>query len=406
MDRHIVIVGAGAAGLTVAEELRRRGYDGTLTLVGAEQHPPYDRPPLSKRFLDGRTTAEQLRLVSPEALDRLEATVHTGRRAIGTDPAASTVTLDDGTALTYTDLIIATGVAPRVLPGTAELPGVRTLKTLDDARTLSARLRPRQRLVIVGGGFLGTEAAWTGSALGCEVTVVTPTATVLPALGAHVGEIAGERLTAAGATVLSGRGVEAVRRGDDPRGTGEVEVLLGDGTRLRADTVLTAIGSLPDVDWCTGSDLDLSDGIVCDAVGRAAPHVHACGDVASWYCPPRGEHVRLEHRMHASAQARVIAADVLGERVELDWVPFFWTDQGPNKIVVHGMITPEAEFEVHDCDEEHDRFTGVYREDGVVRAVLGWNAPKQVLRLRRELLTRPAATTADGAPAAGAPQSG
>lgn len=406
MDRHIVIVGAGAAGLTVAEELRRRGYDDALTLIGAEQHPPYDRPPLSKRFLDGRTRAEQLRLISPEALDRLEATVRTGRRVIGTDPAARTVALDDHTALTYTDLVIATGVAPRTFPGTAELPGVMTLKTLDDARILSARLRPQQRLVVVGGGFLGTEAAWTGLAIGCEVTVVTPTPTVLPALGDQVGAIAGERLTAAGASVLSGGGVEGVRRHDAPQGAGEVEVLLSDGTRLCANTVLTAIGSVPDVDWCTGGDLDLADGIVCDAVGRAATNVHACGDVASWYCPPLGEHVRLEHRMHASAQARVIAADLLGERLELDWVPFFWTDQGPSKIVVHGMITPEAEFEVHEFDEEHDRFTGVYREDGVVRAVLGWNAPKQILRLRRELLTRPAASTTEGALLAGAPRSG
>ncbi|MGW2845213.1 NAD(P)/FAD-dependent oxidoreductase [Streptomyces sp. NPDC001274] len=394
MSRSILVVGTGAAGLTVAEELRRLGYDDALTLVGGEDHPPYDRPPLSKRFLKGEAGPEQLWLAGPDALERLDASEYRGRRAVAADLAARVVTLDDGTALPYTDLVVATGVAPRTLPGTAGLPGAVTLKTVEDAATLAGRLRPGQRLVVVGGGFLGTETAWTALSLGCEVTLVTPASTVLPGLGPHVGALAGERLTAAGATVLTGATVEKVHQGGRLPRDGGLEVLLDDGTRLTAGTVLTAIGSAPDVDWLTRTELDLSDGVRCDAVGRAAPGVHACGDVAAWYHPRSGRHLRLEHRMHAGDQARVVAADLLGQRRDLEWVPYFWTDQGPHKIAVHGLIAPGAEYEPHEADPEDDRFTGVYRTHGRVCAVLGWNAPRQVLRLRRELLTTPGPTEA------------
>ncbi|MFJ3365713.1 NAD(P)/FAD-dependent oxidoreductase [Streptomyces anthocyanicus] len=396
MSRHILVVGAGAAGLTVAQELRHLGYEDALTLVGGEDHPPYDRPPLSKRFLAGEATAEHLHLASPDDLERLDATVHRGRRAVAADLGARTVTLDGGAVLPYSDLVVATGVTPRTLPSTAGLPGALTLKTFDDARALNARLRPGQRLVVVGGGFLGTETAWTALALGCRVTLVTPTPTVLPGLGGRVGSLAGERLAAAGATVLTHVAVDTVRKGDGlPRG-GEIDVLLDDGTRLPAETVLVAIGSRPDTEWLSGTGLDLTDGVRCDATGRAASGVHACGDAAAWYQPPSGRHLRLEHRMHAGDQARAVAADLMGGHRELDRVPFFWTDQGPNKIVVHGLITPDAEFEAHEPDTEHDRFTGIYRTDGQVCAVLGWNDPRGAMALRRALLTGPVAPASGG----------
>ncbi|WP_284421466.1 FAD/NAD(P)-binding oxidoreductase, partial [Streptomyces albus] len=153
MKRHILVIGASAAGTAVVQHLRRLGYDGALTLVGDEHHPPYDRPPLSKRFLAGELRPEQLWLTGSGDLDRL-ATVHRGRRAVAADLTARTVTLDDGTVLAHTDLVVATGVTPRALPGR---PGAAvTLKTLDDARALAARLTAGRRLVIAGGGFLGT----------------------------------------------------------------------------------------------------------------------------------------------------------------------------------------------------------------------------------------------------------
>lgn len=169
-----------------------------------------------------------------------------------------------------------------------------------------------------------------------------------------------------------------------------------------ADPVLTAIGSVPETGWLAGNGLDLTDGVRCDAGGRAAPGVYACGDVAPWYQPNRGTHPRLEHRTHAGDQARVVAANLLGGARELEApIPFFWTDQGPHKVVVHGLLTPGAEFTPHEADPERDRFTGVYRTYGRPTAVLAWNAPKDALRLRRELLTEPRRTgPAPAAPAA------
>jgi NADPH-dependent 2,4-dienoyl-CoA reductase/sulfur reductase-like enzyme len=404
VNRHIVVVGAGAAGPAVTEQLRRLGYDGDLSLVGAEDHPPYDRPPLSKRFLAGELSVEQLRLTDPEAPERLALSVYRGRRAVAADLDSHTVALDDGTVLPYTDLVVATGLAPRGLP--AERRGrAGTLKTLDDARVLAEQLRPGRRVVIAGGGFLGTETAWTALALGCEVTLVARTATPLAVLGDRVGSLVGERLRSAGATLLTGRTVRAVHEPDGPPGVGRVNVLLSDGTRLPADVVVGAIGSVPETDWLASTGLDLSDGVRCDAGGRASPGVYACGDVASWYHPRHGGHLRLEHRMHAGEQARVVAANLLGGTEVLDSVPFFWTDQGPHKIVVHGVLTPGTEFELLEADPARDRFAGVYRADGRPVAVLAWNSPKQALRLRRELLADPKSAdaptpTAPAAPAA------
>ncbi|MFG2220996.1 NAD(P)/FAD-dependent oxidoreductase [Streptomyces sp. NPDC048685] len=420
MNRHIVVVGAAAAGLAVTEQLRRLGYDGDLSLVGAENHPPYDRPPLSKRFLAGELSAEQLRLAEPEALDRLALSLHRGRRAVTADLDSRTVTLDDGTVLTYTALVVATGVAPRGLSGTGPSDGggeqgdvgrpgpVGTLKTLDDARALAEQLRPGRRVVIAGGGFLGTKTTWTALALGCEVTLVNRAATPLAVLGDHVGSLVGERLRAAGAALLTGRTVRAVHQRDGLPEAGRLTVLLNDGTRLRADAVLGAIGSVPATDWLASTGLDLSDGVRCDAGGRAAPGVYACGDVASWYHPRHGGHLRLEHRMHAGEQARVVAANLLGGTEVLNSVPFFWTDQGPHKIVVHGLLTPGSDFKPLEVDPERDRFTGVYRLGGRPVAVLAWNSPKEALRLRRELLTDPQSAdaptpAAPAEPAAGTP---
>ncbi|WP_199837893.1 FAD-dependent oxidoreductase, partial [Streptomyces scabiei] len=168
--RRIVVVGASAAGLAAAETLRREGYDGTLTLVGDEPHAPYDRPPLSKQLLAARWESDRLALRAPAHLDGLGLDLRLGTAATGLDLDGRRVRLSDGDALPYDALVIATGVRPRRLPG----EGAHVLRTLDDALTLRERLTPGTRLVVVGAGFLGAEAAAVGRGLGVEVTLLEP----------------------------------------------------------------------------------------------------------------------------------------------------------------------------------------------------------------------------------------
>lgn len=185
--RRIVVVGASAAGLSAAETLRREGFDGSLTLVGEEAHPPYDRPPLSKQILTGAWQADRLRLRRPEDLDALGLDLRLGAAATALSPAARTVTLADGTELRYDNLVVATGVRPRRLPECGT-PGVHVLRDLEDALALRDRLASGGRLVVVGAGFLGTEAAAAARLLGAAVTLVEP-ADVPLALSSAAGSV-------------------------------------------------------------------------------------------------------------------------------------------------------------------------------------------------------------------------
>lgn len=270
----VVIVGASAGGLATAEALRRLGYKAGLTLVGGEKHLPYDRPPLSKQILTGEWQPDRLPLRRPEDIDALGLDLRLGMTATGLDTARRTVVLADGTRVSYDALVIATGVRPRGLPGTEGLAGAHTLRTLEDALAFKARLRPGRRLVIVGAGFIGAEAAAVARGLGVEVTLLE--AAPLP-LAQAVGEQAGQFLAQIhrdhGVRLHTGAKVAGILGAE-----GEVMgVGLADGTVLPADDVLVAIGSLPNTEWLAGSGLTVDNGLVCDEISAAAPGVYGSG---------------------------------------------------------------------------------------------------------------------------------
>ncbi|MGW2331998.1 NAD(P)/FAD-dependent oxidoreductase [Streptomyces sp. NPDC001700] len=382
----VLVAGASAAGLGTAESLRRRGYRGTITVLGAEPHAPYDRPPLSKQVLAGAWAPERARLRAPEALDALDAEFHLGDPAVALDVAARTVRTASGRVLTADAVVIATGVRPRTLPGQDGLAGVHVLRSLDDAAALRADLLTATRAVVVGDGVLGAEIAATARTMGVDVTLAGPQPAPMAAqFGPRVAELLAEVHAEHGVTLRLGTPVDGLteHRG---RVSG---VRLAGGEVLPADVAVIAVGAVPETGWLTGSGLTLDNGVVCDAYCRAADGIYAVGDVARWHHAGLGALLRLENRTNAVEQAAAVAGNILGEEKPYTPVPYFWTDQFDAKIHVHGRPSPDAEVTVVEGAVEDRRFVAQYRRQGRVTGVLGWNMPKQTRLHRQALLAEP-----------------
>lgn len=373
--RRIAVVGASAAGLAAAETLRREGHDGTITLVGDEPEPPYDRPPLSKQVLAAEWEPARLALRTSADLAALDLDLRLGVAATGLDPAARAVRLADGSEVPYDGLVIATGVRPRRLPG----EGAHVLRTLDDALTLRERLSPGRRLVVVGAGFLGAEAAAVARRLGAEVTVLEPAAVPLAhAVGADVGRML--------AGVHAERGVE-LRCGVTVSEVTEEGVRLTGGEEIEADEVLVAVGSLPNTEWLDGSGLTVGDGVVCDEYCEAARNVYAAGDVARWYNPLFGTSMRIEHRTNAAEQGMAAARNLLAApeaRKAFAPVPYFWSDQYDLKVQAYGFLRGHHEVALVEGDLAERRFVAVYRSGDRVCGALAVGMPPKVIRRWRQ----------------------
>ena len=364
------MVGASAAGLSAVETLRREGYAGTLTLIGAEVDAPYDRPPLSKQILASQWEAERLALRTAGELAALDLDLRLGVVAAGLNLATRTVRLDGGGEVAYDGLIIATGVRPRRLPG----QGAHVLRTLGDALALRRRLGPGRRLAVVGAGFLGAEAAAVARGLGCEVTLLEPAAVPLAhAIGATVGRVLSQAHEENGVDLRTGVTVSAVT---------DEGVRLADGELVAADEVLVAIGSQPNTEWLTGSGLALSDGLVCDRYSAAAPDVYGAGDVARWHNDLFGVSMRIEHRTNAAEQGMAVARNLLrpGQRRPFAPVPYFWSDQYDMKIQAYGYLRGHDAVEVVDGALAQRRFVAAYRTGDRLTGVLAVGMSPKVIR--------------------------
>ncbi|MEU3186010.1 FAD-dependent oxidoreductase [Streptomyces sp. NPDC006923] len=378
----VLVVGASAAGLATVEALRRGGYPGDVTLLGAEAHLPYDRPPLSKQVLSGRWDADRVRLRDPGTLAALGAEIVLADPAVALDAGARAVRTAAGRVLRADAMVIATGLSPRVFPEQTGLSGAHVLRSLDDALALRGELRAGARLVVVGDGVLGGEIAATARGMGADVTLVGPQPALMAAqLGPDAAVCLARLHTERGVRLLPGTGVGGLTAADG-RVTG---VRLDTGETLPADVVVVAIGASANTEWLADSGLALDDGLVCDSRCRAADGIYAAGDVTRWHHDGLGTHVRWENRTNATEQGIAVARAILGDVRPYRPVPSFWTDQFDARIQVYGAPSADAELSVVEGDMADRRFVAVYRAGGAVTGVLGWNMPRQA-RLHRQRL--------------------
>lgn len=376
--QHTVVVGASLAGVRTVQALRRAGCEDAVTVVGAERHLPYDRPPLSKDFLFGGGEPADLALLDAAALADLDVELRLGVRATGLDVDARRLCLGPE-QLPYDRLVIATGSTPRALPDTNHLSGVHTLRTLDDALALRAELAAGARVVVIGGGFIGAEVAWGARHKGLDVTVLDALpALMVRGLGPDLGAVVSRRFADHGIRLLLGRGVARVD------GRDRVEcVVLDDGSVVAADVVVVGIGADPVVDWLDDSGLEVRGGVLCDAQLRVRDNVFAVGDVARW-SSPLGTH-RHEHWTNAVEQATVVASALTGGAARYQPTPYVWSDQLGTRLQVWGEVGSADEVVYLSGGPDSDEFVAASGSGGSLRGVVALGARRDALRASRLL---------------------
>ncbi|ULE34552.1 NAD(P)/FAD-dependent oxidoreductase [Mycobacterium sp. IDR2000157661] len=368
---NVVVVGTGVAGTAAAEELRRSGYDGELTIVGAERHAPYHRPPLSKKMLAG--TVHRAGIDLAPNLD-VGARVLRETSAVGLDMASRTVRLRDGdtdTSLEYDGLVIAGGAVPRPWPGGDVPGGVLLLRTVEDCLAIRERLASRPRVAVIGGGFIGAEVAATCRLLGLDVVLIDKgDAPLQSALGHEMAQCWGRLHRAHGVDLRTGVSVDAFV------GDGQVEaVRLSDGSTVPADLVVVGLGVRPATDWLEGSGVPVDNGVLCGANGAVdgCNDLVAAGDIARWWHPRYERHVRIEHWEHARGQGATAARTLLAgpqDGPAFDELPYFWSDQYDVKLQMLGTPMEYDAVSVIDGDPGTWEFVAAYGRNGRTVAVL------------------------------------
>jgi 3-phenylpropionate/trans-cinnamate dioxygenase ferredoxin reductase subunit len=333
---HVVVIGAGQAGATLVARLRSGGHAGPITLIGEEPLLPYQRPPLSKGYLLGEMGADRLTLRSAEFYAEQDIALRLGVAVTGIDPAARTVSLGDET-ISYDHLVFTTGSVPRRLPAAigGDLAGVYTVRNLADVDAERAEFRPGRRLVIVGGGYIGLEAAAVAAKLGLDVTVLEMAPRILQRVAAPETSDYIRALHAShGVTILESTGLDRLL-GE----AGHVTAArLTNGREIPADFVIAGVGILPATQLAEAAGLVIENGIRTDAHGRTSdPHIWAAGDCASF--PWQGGRLRLESVQNAIDQAELVADNILGAGKDYVPMPWFWSDQYDCKLQIAGLNT-------------------------------------------------------------------
>lgn len=386
--RHLVVVGASLAGLRASEAARADGFEGKITLIGAEPHLPYDRPPLSKAYLD-RALDDQAPVSTEfrsESIlrDELKVDLLLGVRAVGLDTTARIVTLADGRKVQYDALVIATGADARTLPGTDGLGGVHTLRTVDDAIAVRAALDAGARTVVIGAGFIGSEVASGARKRGLSPVVIEALPTPLVrAVGQEMGATLASLHTRNGTDLRCGVGVASIE------GDGHVErVVLEDGNAIPADLVVVGAGAVPGVGWLEGSGLTLDNGVVCDEnLWTGVEGVYTAGDVARWHNGTFDRLMRLEHWTSAAEQGATAARNALNPYAPKAYstVPYFWSDWYDVRIQFVGSPAADEIVVIEDLDVD-GRIVALYREGDRLVGVLTVDGQTEIMKYRGQIM--------------------
>ncbi len=334
-----VIVGGGLAGGKAAEALREQGFDGQVVLVGTEVHLPYERPPLSKDYLAGNADWDSFQVHDSAWFEEHDVQLRLGATVLGVDLAGHELELSDGTVLTYTKLLLATGSSPRELPVPgADAAGVHYLRTVGDSDRIKQSIADGNRIAVIGAGWIGLEVAATAKQAGADVTVLEAAELpLLRVLGPEVARVFAALHEANGVTLRFGVAVEEITT-EDGAVTG---VRLGDGTVVPADAVVIGIGVRPNTEIAQAAGLTVDDGVVVDASLRTSdPGVYAVGDIARFPHPLSGELIRVEHWANALNQPAIAASAMLGKDARWDDLPYFFTDQFDLGMEYLGHVAP------------------------------------------------------------------
>jgi 3-phenylpropionate/trans-cinnamate dioxygenase ferredoxin reductase component len=390
-----LIVGASLAGAKAAEELRAQGFDGRVTLIGAESERPYERPPLTKEYLRGEAERAQAYVHPADFYAQQEIELETGAQVAAIEPGTSRVRLGDGRELGYDRLLLATGAEPRRLdvPG-ADLGGVYYLRTLADCDLLRARLEAGGRVVTVGAGWIGSEFAASARQRGLEVTVVDPQA--LPnerIFGRDIGAFYRDVHHQHGVTQLLGDGVDSFE------GDGAVAaVRTASGRRIECDFAVVGIGVVPRTGLASAAGLQVGNGVIVnDTLQASAPGIFAAGDVANAWHPFYRERIRVEHWANALHQGPAAARAMLGQPVSYDRIPYFYSDQYDVGMEYSGYA-PSWDEVVFRGDRSGGEFVAFWLRDGCVQAGMNvnvWDVNEHVQALIRTRQPVAAAVLAD-----------
>lgn len=380
--------------MRAAETLRREGFDGSLRIIGAEEHfPPFDRPPLSKQVLTDKWEPEKSRL----RVGDLDAELMLGATVTRVDIGSRQLIVGGGgggggRAVDFDGLVIATGASPRTVPSVEALERVQTLRTIDDCLTLRRRFEDGGRVVVIGAGFIGSEVASSALERGLEVTVVEALEVpLLRVLGRELGGFCAQLQREAGVDLRLDVGLDHIEgNGSDSA----MRVHLTDGAAVDAATVVVGIGVVPNVAWLTGTDLMIADGVVCDSRcrvlgsdGQPVPDIVAAGDVARWHNPLFDATMRIEHWTNATEGGEASARALLhgDDAPPYAPVPYFWSDQFAAKLQYIGHSQPSDELRIVEGDMASGRLVAAWGREGRTVAALCINRPNRTIPFRNAI---------------------